>query len=304
MIRPALLLAMVALVSYSAVAMESPAPSTFAEQAETETIRKGLSDYSQAFNDHDAAMVASHWAQDCVSFNPKTGEITGREALKDLLAGVFVKFPSLQYEATADEIVFPAPNVALVGGKTTHKGRGESVYESVYSAVLVKSDSLWPIVLSNECPLPSVFPYPELEKFEGLIGTWTDTTNSDIAMTVSWSPLKAFLVRTNATALPADQGGQLVQVMGWDPNTKKLRTWTINGDGMVTEGTVTSDDAVYTFKAAEGAVNTPSPSQTIARKDASSLIVETKIQAGEAGDAGASQTVMLVRKMETSDKED
>jgi len=247
----------------------SPAPEASPHVSEASPhvseIRTMLAGYLQAFNRHDAAAAASHWAAAAENVNLDTGEITrGREAVRDVFAALF----ELDTEAAIDidlEAIRPLQDdVAVVDGIARVSYADGDVAGSRFSAVVIREDDQWRLASVRETAA-AVEPKPArpLDQLAWLVGSWEDVGDGVIASSqAAWSADRGFLVRTHVSPpdehpagrpaagdtgipglLPAAVGGrrELTEIIGWDPERETIRSWIFSADGRFAEGTWSRD---------------------------------------------------------------
>jgi uncharacterized protein (TIGR02246 family) len=250
---PALAIAVLLGVVSDARAQDKPnilvngTSTTDAEQA----VRERLQSYVEAFNMKDAAAVAAYWTADGLSVAEETGQRTqGREALQEEFSTFFEANPSARLTGEANHIRFVTANVAMVEGHTTLFVTDAEPVETAFSAVLVKDSDQWLISSSHERDLPvPATSYDALKELDWLLGTWEDQSEgAQVATTVSWSPNRAFLLRSFAAEFASGEALHGTQVIGWDPLSQQIRTWTFNSDGSFGQGTLSKHDEDWLLK--------------------------------------------------------
>jgi uncharacterized protein (TIGR02246 family) len=211
-----------------------------ADQAEDEAaIRKNVGTYTEAFNKQDAKALAEHWSPEAVYTNPLSGETAaGREAIEQQFAANFADLKGAKLETTVDAIRFISPNVAVENGTARVVVGNEKPTESSYSAVHVKRDGKWLIDRVTEEDVPEVVSnYEKLKDLEWMIGTWVDEDDaSRVATTFQWSKNRTFIVRSFSITVGDRLDKSGVQVIGWDPAAKQVRSWVFDSDGGIGEG--------------------------------------------------------------------
>jgi uncharacterized protein (TIGR02246 family) len=243
----------------------SPAPEASPHVSEASPhvseIRTMLAGYLQAFNRHDAAAAASHWAAAAENVNLDTGEVTrGREAVRDVFAALF----ELDTEAAIDielEAIRPLQDdVAVVDGIARVSYADGDVAGSRFAAVVVREADQWRLASVRETAT-AVEPRPArpLDQLAWLAGSWEDVGEGVIASSqAAWSADRGFLVRTHGSTpdehpaarpaagdagipglLPPAPGGrrELTEIIGWDPERETIRSWIFSADGRFAEGT-------------------------------------------------------------------
>lgn len=203
-------------------------------------IRKAVAAYVEAFNKADAKGLAAMWSPDAVYTNPMSGiQVVGREAIEKQFAGIFEESKGIKLEATTKLIQFVSPSVAIETGSAKSIDPKGSVAESEYTAVYVKRDDAWLLDrVSEEDIIQPPTSYEKLRDLEWLVGHWVD--QDDVASVVTdcqWSRNENFLIRSFAVQVAdrIDMSG--IQIIGWDPLKKQIRSWVFDSDGGFGQGT-------------------------------------------------------------------
>lgn len=215
-----------------------------ADQIEDEAaIRKSVESYTEAFNKQDAKALAAHWSPEAVYTNPLSGEAAvGREAIEQQFAANFANLKGAKLETTVNSIRFISPNVAVENGTARVIVGDTKPTESSYSAIHVKREGKWLIDRVTEEDVPEVVSnYEKLKGLEWMIGTWVDADErSSVQSTCQWSKNRNFIVRSFSITVGdrLDESG--IQIIGWDPSAKQIRSWVFDSDGGIGEGTWTN----------------------------------------------------------------
>ena len=86
-----------------------------------------------------------------------------------------------------------------------------------------------------------------MQDLDWLIGAWeAKGPDADVRTTYEWVGNKAF-IRSQFTVREKDKSVTGTQMIGLDPNTGELRTWTFEADGGYGEGTCTRDGTKWVF---------------------------------------------------------
>ena len=216
-------------------------------QAENEaTIRKAVEAYVVAFNQGDAKALAALWSPEAVYVNPVSGEeVVGREAIEKQFGEIFAAAKGTKLEAQTNAIQFVSPNVAVEQGTAKVTRPDQQPEESEYTAVYVKRDGQWLLDRVTEEDVPVVpSHYEQLKELEWMIGTWVDQDEQNrIETTCQWTKNQNFMTRwfTISVRERIDMAG--VQIVGWDPAAKQIRSWVFDSDGGFGEGVWTKKDA-------------------------------------------------------------
>lgn len=232
---------------------------------QTAEIRDMLAGYLQAFNRHDAAAAAGHWAIAGESLNLDSGESTrGREAVRQVFASLF----EIDAEAAMDiDISGIRPlreDVAVVDGVSRVSYADGEAAGSRFSAVLIREAGQWQLANVREaaCAVPDR-PRRPLEELAWLVGSWENACEGVTASSqCSWSGDRAYLTRHHIISasppaseppragdgripglLSAAAAGrrELSEIIAWDPERESIRSWIFSADGRFAEGTWSRD---------------------------------------------------------------
>ena len=204
-------------------------------QAADETaIRKAVESYIAAFNLGDSRALAALWTPAAVYTNPLSGEqVVGREAIEKQFAAILAKAKSVKLEAKTDSIQFISPSVAVERGTAKVIRPDQAPEESQYTAVYVKRDAQWLLDRVTEEDVPVVTShYDQLKELEWMIGRWVDQDDDATVVTeCNWTRSNNFMARSFTVKIRdrIDMAG--MQVIGWDPATKQIRSWVFDSDG-------------------------------------------------------------------------
>jgi uncharacterized protein (TIGR02246 family) len=212
-----------------------------AGQAEDEAaIRKNADDYVAAYNNHDAQAVAAMWSPDAVYMDPSTGDAAvGREEIEKVFAGVLAELKDARLQVEVKSIDFVSPNVAIENGTATIVRPSAEPEETAYTAVNVKRDGKWLLdrISEETPPAPPPSNYEHLKELEWMIGSWIDQDEDAAIQTdCQWTKNQNFITRSFAVAVgdQVDMAG--MQIIGWDPVAKRIRSWVFDSDGGFAEG--------------------------------------------------------------------
>ncbi len=208
-------------------------------------IRKSDEAYIAAYNKHDAKALAALWSPEAVYIDPDTGsEAVGREEIEKEFAATFAGLKDAKLEIKANAVKFLSPNVAVESGIARIIRPQEEPDESTYSALFVKREGKWLIdrVSEEETPVATAPPpssYEHLKDLEWMVGSWIDN-DADAQTTVqtdcNWTKNKNFLTRSFAVVVRDQVEMAGMQVIGWDPIAKQIRSWVFDSDGGFAEG--------------------------------------------------------------------
>jgi uncharacterized protein (TIGR02246 family) len=202
-------------------------------------IRKAAASYAEAFNKHDAKALAEHWSPDAVYTNRSTGEeVVGRPAIGEQFTALFKVQPDLKLEVTVTSVQFVSPNVAIEQGTAKTLGPNAVPEETEYSAVNVKRDGKWLLDrVTDKSKEAAPSHYEQLKVLEWMVGKWgTDADNAQVELDCNWTKNQNFLTRAFKVSIDDDSFSGM-QIIGWDPAAKAIRSWTFDSNGTFTDGT-------------------------------------------------------------------
>jgi uncharacterized protein (TIGR02246 family) len=236
----------------AALAFAYPSAVAADQAADEAAIRANVDKYVESYNRRDSKSMASMWSPDAVYQDPSTGEgVVGREEIAKQLDYVFAGSEDAKLAVTIDSIDFVSPNVAIEKGVAdiTYSEGAPEKFE--YSAVHMKRDGQWLLdrVSEVEVPPPPPSHYEQLKELEWMVGRWIDEDEvATIQTDCEWTKNKNFLTRSFAVVVGDQVGMSGMQVIGWDPAAKQIRSWVFDSDGTFGEGTWSREEDAWTIK--------------------------------------------------------
>jgi uncharacterized protein (TIGR02246 family) len=216
------------------------------QSADEAAIRDNCAKYVEAYNRRDSKTMASMWSPEAVYEDPRTGEsVVGRDAIKKQFDAAMAGAEDAKLSVSIDSIEFVSPNVAIEKGTAEVAYSEDEPEKSEYSAVHVKRDGKWLIDRISEwdAPTPPPSNYEHLKELEWMVGTWID---QDAVATVQtdcqWAKNRNFLTRSFAVTIGNEVDAAGMQIVGWDPIAKQIRSWVFDSDGGFGEGRWTRKD--------------------------------------------------------------
>ena len=219
------------------------------QQVAEAAVRKAAEEYVAAYNAGDAKKLASLWSPEAVYANSSSGEqVVGRTAIEERFAEEFKESPGSRLTLSTQSIQFISPSVALEQGLASvalpaedAKGDAKGVEDAdsaSYSAIYVNRDGAWLLDRVTDEDLPVVVSnYDQLKDLEWMIGTWIDQDESaTIVTTCSWTKNRNFITRFYSLTVGGQSEMAGLQVVGWDPVEKRVRSWVFDSDGSFGEG--------------------------------------------------------------------
>ena len=206
---------------------------------ETE-VKKMITEYARAFNANDVDAVSGFWEENGVHIDRETGDRTeGRDAIKADIVASIEQNPGAQLVGRVESVRFVKPDVANVEGEVTLSIPGADPTHTLFSAILVSSNGKWMIDSIEESPVPVPATSVEaLKDLDWLIGRWVDESEvARVDTTFRWAASQAFLLRSFLVTTADGDVREGTQVIGWDPRSNEIRSWSFQSDGSFGDAT-------------------------------------------------------------------
>jgi uncharacterized protein (TIGR02246 family) len=208
-------------------------------------IRESGAAFIEAYNARDAKKLAALWSPEAIYIDPANGEeIKGRDEIEKTFTEAFSDNQDAKLVVESASIDFVSPNVAVVRGVARVVRAGEEPQESEFTSVRVKRDGKWLIDRVSETEKQESPPsnYDHLKVLEWMIGAWhDDDPRASVAIQTDceWTKNRNFITRAFAVAIGDQVHKSGMQIIGWDPNEKQIRSWVFDSDGGFGEGSWT-----------------------------------------------------------------
>ncbi len=213
-----------------------PRPDSSPEES---AIRAAVQSYVAAFNQGDAKALAALWSPEAVYANPLTGQqVIGRAEIEKQFAAILAEGKGAKLQANTESVQFVSPNVAVEQGTAKVVRPDQPPEESQYTAVYVKREGQWLLdrVTEEDMSIPPTH-YEQLRELEWMIGTWVDQDEQDrIETTCQWTKNRNFITRSFVVSVRDRIEMAGMQIIGWDPAAKQIRSWVFDSDGAFGEG--------------------------------------------------------------------
>jgi hypothetical protein len=156
----------------------------------------------------------------------------------------FAETKGIKLEATTNSIQFISPGVAVEHGTAKLTVADQTLENSEYTAVYVKRDRQWLLdrMTEEEIVVPPS-QYEQLKGLEWMVGRWVDQDDkASVVSECKWARNNNFLVRNFEVQVRdrIDMSG--MQIIGWDPVAKQIRSWVFDSDGGFGQGTWTKKE--------------------------------------------------------------
>jgi uncharacterized protein (TIGR02246 family) len=296
--------AQAAAIAAAAEAEANTATAAAAAAEDPNGVEFALKRYIVTFNSHDAAKLAALWTENAVYVDKATGLRTeGRAALTADFTKLFAASPGVVLSGDVEGIREIGADAAMVDGVSRTMTPDSEPSVSAFTAVFVKRDGKWLIDSVHETTLPTPeTPRQALEPLAWMVGHWQDAGGGDLVVTnVRWAPGDAFLIRSYTAHR---EGEELpfagTQVIGWDPRSKQIRSWTFSSDGSFGDGAWSKNGNEWLVRTTQTLPDgsAASATQVITMVDADTATVQTVGKEVNGAPEPASEPVTMVRAAE------
>ena len=197
--------------------------------------RAAADSFVEAFKKRDAADIAAHWTQDGVYTNENGVRFVGREAIQTEYEALFAEAPqNLEMRIEVDSVRLLNPQTALEEGRAAlvPQPPGESRVMSRYTAIHVKQAGKWLMadVRDTRVELPAHL--GNLQDLATILGSWKAVDEDrQVNVTCRWTPNERFILQTSTAAKASKVVSGALEIIGVDPSTGRITSWTFTYDG-------------------------------------------------------------------------
>lgn len=187
--------------------------------------------FKKAFDQGNAKAVASFWSPEGEYIESTGMRLVGRPAIEKAYAGYFQKNKNAKIKISVDSIRQIGNNLAIEEGRSIVTVPEAAPDMSQYTATHVKTNGKWSMVSVKESSI-SPAAVGGLKDLEWLIGNWA-TENQGVTLTTRyrWLPGNQFIERTFSSKTKNAMQPMGIQIIGSDPISGQIMSWTFNFDG-------------------------------------------------------------------------
>ncbi len=160
--------------------------------------------------------------------------------------------PRPEIRLLGTKVRFLSDDVALEDGvsEVLVPGNKQAVLRGRFTTVWVKRDGQWWLASLRESSTPPPTPQEQTQSLDGLVGDWVGQRGDKIVEIVArWSENHAYLLRDIRIYGDGNLQFSASQRIGWDPQTRTIKSWTFDADGGHGEGTWTHDGNAWSVVA-------------------------------------------------------
>jgi uncharacterized protein (TIGR02246 family) len=222
-------------------------PAADARADDRAAVRAAMQTFVRAFNSADPKAVAAHWTKEGEYIGEEGATIQGRDALQRGFADFFKRSPRARAETQPESLRFLSQDIATAEGIVSIRidGTGTTT-KARYSALLAREDGTWRLARLQEATVAG----PSIEELAWLVGEWKskDQESAEVATKISWGGNKKFL-HVRFVIKNDDRTLDGLQIIGLDPATGEIRSWTFEAEGGISEADWERDGDHWTFRA-------------------------------------------------------
>ena len=214
-------------------------------------ITESAKSFVEAFHRGDAKAVAAFWLPDGDYVDEHGRFLKGRKAIEDMYAELFAANKGLKLRIDVASVRFPAPDLAIEDGTSAVlRSDGHAPIRARYNNVLIKKDGQWLLASVREAAYTDPSNYEHLRGLDWMIGEWVDEKAEGPAghITFEWAPSDNFIVALRTADYKDVSLDNGMQMIGWDPVSKQIRSWSFEADGGFGESVWTREGAKWVVK--------------------------------------------------------
>ncbi len=196
-------------------------------------IRAGAQAFIKAFNAGDAKALAEMWTPNGTIADEQGNVFKGRKAIEEQYTALFKAHPGVRMQIAIKSIDFPSSTTAIEDGITQLLTKdSEPPSAARYTAVQVQEDGKWLMASVREAAMPIASNFAQLQELGWLVGDWEAKSDGVTAHSqIRWIANKSFLQRTFSVNRDGMQVASGMQVIGWDPRSERIVSWTFDSSG-------------------------------------------------------------------------
>jgi uncharacterized protein (TIGR02246 family) len=216
-----------------------------------QTIRETVAAFADAFNKGDMTAFSELWAPDAEYINEAGTATHGRDAIATLFKRYLDAHKGARISLKVTSIRPLSENIALQDGTSALHESGGTTDEGRYTAIWVKTDGKWRLRSARDLPSDSSEAATvggPLKELKWLVGNW-EAEKGALNLSVRQTLNQAFLAVDYKTKA-GDGEMAVTQLVGFDPLTGQIKSWTFDSLGGYSEGLWRRDGSTWTAEIA------------------------------------------------------
>jgi uncharacterized protein (TIGR02246 family) len=211
-----------------------PAPTEVIPSKDESTIRGNVAAFVKAFNAGDAAAIGQLFVPEAQMVDEQGNTTQGRDAIEKVFSGLFSTNPRPQMSVEIESIRFIGTALAVeTGVSKVTRNPGEPPDTDRYTAIHIKTRSgQWLMGFVHDTPGTDLTNYERLKPLEWLVGDWIDEGRESVVLTsYKWSDNKNYIMGEIKVRMRGRDAMDVSQRIGWDPLTKRIKSWQFDTEG-------------------------------------------------------------------------
>lgn len=234
--------------------------------AEQRAASQLIEKFTESFNRGDARQVASLFLAEAEIVDDAGNRHKGRPAIEAIYARFFERFPQAKAQIRVESLRLIGSALAIEEGTqitTTRDGVEKSTTR--FTAVLANQGHGWAFASAQQfSDDDQQSPHDRLKALEWMVGSWIDEdAEAVVKINCRWSEDGNFLLVNFDAQIQGKLALKSVQRIGWDPLSKKIRSWVFDSDGGYGEGYWTQVENSWIIKSTAVTPDGQSGSATI-----------------------------------------
>jgi uncharacterized protein (TIGR02246 family) len=216
-----------------------------------QAIRQTVSAYADAFNKGDLDALAAIWASNAEYIDEKGTVTKGRNAIANLFKQYMSGLKGARMAFKVTSIRPLTAEVMLQDGVSTLTKADGSTEDGHFTAVWFKKDGKWLLRSVRDLPYEAgdtPGAGGALKDLKWMVGDWV-AEKEGIKVSVRWAMNRAFLLQ-DYTVKRGEGDMEVQQLIGFDPLTGQIKSWTFDSLGGYGEGLWTREGNSWVIETA------------------------------------------------------
>jgi uncharacterized protein (TIGR02246 family) len=235
---------------------EPARPAKAAASPDEQALRATADAFVKAYNSGDAQALGALWTADADYTDENGQTFHGRAAIEKEYAELFKEHPGMTIKVEIQSLRVLNATTALEDGRAAIVAEGHTISQARYTAVHVKENGKW--------LLSAVRDMPDMGSADGnflaldfFVGDWVAHGETvSVKTSCKWAVGKKFLLRTFVVTSRIEEAAEKkeaseksgLQIIGFDPATRQIRSWTFDSSGGHGQGLWTAVDGGWAIE--------------------------------------------------------
>jgi uncharacterized protein (TIGR02246 family) len=216
-----------------------------------EALAKRAEAFVDAFHKADAKALAAFWTPDGDHTDQAGRQLKGRTAIEAAFKEMFSANKGLKLLVVSEALRFVTPDVAIEDGVTeVIPTDGGPPTRARFTIVHVKLNGSWQLSSVRNSPYVPPSSAEHLGALGWAIGNWAGAREKGEVeqLSLAWTESQNFITGSFSTTAQNVSLGSAKVWVGWDPLSKRVRSWTFDDTGAFGEGSWTADGKKWVVK--------------------------------------------------------